>query len=381
MKLPLKESLNISLPALNALRQFQRQGTPLFYMTDHLNSSTLITDIGGNEIQRMDFEPYGALIENARSGNFMGIRHTYTGQEEDPETGLMYYQARYYDPVVGIFTSADSLIPNPSIPQSFNRFSYANNSPIIYIDPTGHLSLNPINWVKDTVRFVGNTYDAIKNGDVKSIIITAAVIAAAVYTGGAASAYMQTIMTGYGSSLGGSIFAGAVTGAVAGAAGGTAAGFVGGFGSGILSGRSFGESWSAGVEGAFCGAVSGTITGGVVGAGVGAYDYLSRTNAIAQLSNDEFENLTDNYDPYENLQKGDVLASNNSADTTINDNGQIKLMRKTLQDGGKIPINLGNTPKQVNFLRRIWNRAIEWYDKHVKIWDKESKSNFEKLKE
>jgi RHS repeat-associated protein len=256
-------------------------GEKLFYMTDHLRSSTLITDGSGIEIQRMDYEPYGAMIENARSSNTAGLRHTYTGQEADFGTGLMYYNARYYDPIIATFISADSIVPGPSSPQSFNRYSYVLNNPVIYIDPTGHFSLNPVNWVKDTVDFAKNTYKAAREGNIKQLIITAAVITAAVYTGGAAAAWMGPMMSAYAGSLGGSILAGAVTGAVSGAAAGAAAGFVGGFGSSILSGRSFGESLFAGNRGAFKGAIGGAVTGAVIGAGAGAYKYLNRPDSIA----------------------------------------------------------------------------------------------------
>ena len=46
--------------------------------------------------------------------------------------------ARFYLPSVGRFASADSIVPNPGNPQSFNRYSYVKNSPINRVDPTGH---------------------------------------------------------------------------------------------------------------------------------------------------------------------------------------------------------------------------------------------------
>ena len=90
------------------LATIKPSGEILFYSSDHLGSSVLITDASGNEVQRLDYEPYGAFIENERSGNAGGIRHTFTGQEADSESGLMYYRARYYDPVVGLLSA---LIP------------------------------------------------------------------------------------------------------------------------------------------------------------------------------------------------------------------------------------------------------------------------------
>ena len=61
----------------------------------------------------------------------------YTGQRLD-STGLMYYRARYYAQGLGRFVSADTMVPEPSNPQSLNRFSYTRNNPLKYIDPSGH---------------------------------------------------------------------------------------------------------------------------------------------------------------------------------------------------------------------------------------------------
>jgi RHS repeat-associated protein len=61
----------------------------------------------------------------------------FTGQRLDG-TGLYYYNARYYDPIIGRFISADTIVPNPANPQAFNRYSYCLNNPLKYIDPSGH---------------------------------------------------------------------------------------------------------------------------------------------------------------------------------------------------------------------------------------------------
>jgi RHS repeat-associated protein len=55
----------------------------------------------------------------------------------DPESGLYYYGGRYYDPELGRFISPDPFVPEPSDPQSLNRYSYVLNNPVNYIDPTG----------------------------------------------------------------------------------------------------------------------------------------------------------------------------------------------------------------------------------------------------
>ena len=56
--------------------------------------------------------------------------------------GLIYMNARYYLPEVGRFISADTIVPDPKDPQTYNRYSYALNSPTNYTDPTGHCTSN-----------------------------------------------------------------------------------------------------------------------------------------------------------------------------------------------------------------------------------------------
>jgi RHS repeat-associated protein len=61
----------------------------------------------------------------------------YTGQRElDSEMGLMDYKARFYSPLLGRFVQPDTITPDG--PQGLNRYSYANNNPIVYNDPNGH---------------------------------------------------------------------------------------------------------------------------------------------------------------------------------------------------------------------------------------------------
>ncbi len=52
--------------------------------------------------------------------------------------GLYFYHARYYDPALGRFIQPDTIVPNPGDPQALNRYSYAANNPVRYMDPSGH---------------------------------------------------------------------------------------------------------------------------------------------------------------------------------------------------------------------------------------------------
>jgi RHS repeat-associated protein len=68
-----------------------------------------------------------------------GVFYQFSDQERDTYTGLYNYDARLYDPVIGQFMSADTIVPGSGFdPQMLNRFSYVRNNPPIYTDPTGH---------------------------------------------------------------------------------------------------------------------------------------------------------------------------------------------------------------------------------------------------
>ncbi len=66
-------------------------------------------------------------------------KYTYTGQFSNVgDFGLMFYNARWYDPSLGRFAQADTVVPDASHPQSYDRYAYSFNNPLKYIDPTGH---------------------------------------------------------------------------------------------------------------------------------------------------------------------------------------------------------------------------------------------------
>ena len=84
------------------------------------------------------YHPYGA--QRSVSGTLRTDR-TFTGQKEDG-TGLLYYNARYYDPALGAFISPDSMVPDPGMVVDYNRFLYAKGNPLKYSDPSGYTSLD-----------------------------------------------------------------------------------------------------------------------------------------------------------------------------------------------------------------------------------------------
>jgi len=106
-----------------------------YYHKDHLNSSSVMTNASGVKVEGTEYAPYGTVR------TFAGTPVTsyrYTGKELDTDTGLYYYGARYYDPMIGRFITADSVVSDFYDPQDLNRYAYARNNPMKYVDPNGH---------------------------------------------------------------------------------------------------------------------------------------------------------------------------------------------------------------------------------------------------
>jgi RHS repeat-associated protein len=113
-----------------------KQGENLSYiMQDHLGSTSATTNASGLLTSAIKYFPFGVC---RNSSGTLPTDKLFTGQRLDDNTGLYYYGARYYDPVIGRFISADTIVPNPANPQTLNRYSYCLNNPLKYIDPSGH---------------------------------------------------------------------------------------------------------------------------------------------------------------------------------------------------------------------------------------------------
>ena len=173
-----------------ALRTITGTDNKLYYLlTDHLGSTSVSYRSDGGQTVTQKYKPWGEVRPNGV--NSLPTKYTYTGQYSEVDSfGLMYYLARWYDPVLGRFNQPDSIIPSrgegstpngigyvpqgnysalvvdyhetqfleqlnyennsklqnqkiqlPPVPKdstAFDRYAYSLNNPVKYTDPSGH---------------------------------------------------------------------------------------------------------------------------------------------------------------------------------------------------------------------------------------------------
>ena len=115
-------------------RNAMRKGNTLSYLlSDHLGSTSLTTNASGALVSELRYKAWG---ETRYSSGTTATNYRYTGQREESSFGLYFFNARWVDVQLGRFVQADSIVPGGV--QGLDRYAYVGNSPIRYIDPSGH---------------------------------------------------------------------------------------------------------------------------------------------------------------------------------------------------------------------------------------------------
>ena len=107
-----------------------RGGQTYTYLLDRLGSVRGLADAAGNLVASYRYDPWGNLL--ASTGTIANPLR-FTSREYDEESGLYFYRARYYDPVVGRFISRDPL----AVSEQSGTYTYVDNAPSAWTDPFG----------------------------------------------------------------------------------------------------------------------------------------------------------------------------------------------------------------------------------------------------
>ncbi|MEK6844055.1 MAG: RHS repeat-associated core domain-containing protein [Nanoarchaeota archaeon] len=112
-------------------------GTKTFYHSDHLGSTSLVTNQSGHIVEEEFYLPFGDVYSGAESNRFL-----HAGQEFSNLVNLYLRGIRYYEPSnLFRFIQPDNTIPDIYNPQDLNRYSYVRNNPYKYVDPSGESPL------------------------------------------------------------------------------------------------------------------------------------------------------------------------------------------------------------------------------------------------
>jgi len=136
------ESVNMDVPLASIIKVKKGSGVWVknYTYTNYQGSTAFILDAQGKYLpefqdgaQYFRYFAYGGQINNINLAT-LPRENTYTGQKKDLSTGLMYYNARYYNPATGLFQQ-----PDP-VDDGFNRYAYVGGNPIMMTDPSGTIA-------------------------------------------------------------------------------------------------------------------------------------------------------------------------------------------------------------------------------------------------
>jgi RHS repeat-associated protein len=114
-----------------------------YFVTDHLGSIAVATDATGAVVERDAYDPWGKRRNvNGTDDTTCSLTattfHGYTGHDHIDANCLINMNARIYDPTIGRFMSADTIVQSPFDSQALNRYAYVENRPLSLTDPTGN---------------------------------------------------------------------------------------------------------------------------------------------------------------------------------------------------------------------------------------------------
>jgi RHS repeat-associated protein len=158
------------------------EGGRRHFHLDHLGSPRLVTGQDTKEMSEHDFEPFGMesnpQYQETAGGfdredpkKFTGHERDYAPPGQPPQSTayLDYMHARYYSPGVERFLSVDPVLGDSHRPQSWNRYVYASNNPVTFVDPNGEAPIEPALLQFFRAAFGGASFSDVDVREVKML--------------------------------------------------------------------------------------------------------------------------------------------------------------------------------------------------------------------
>ncbi|MEE9357303.1 RHS repeat domain-containing protein [Candidatus Vondammii sp. HM_W22] len=128
---------------------------------DHLGSTNVITNENAQVVERNSFDAFGSRRQtnwqDPLSQLFSLFSRGYTGHEQFDGVGLIHMNGRMYDARLGRFLSADPHVQSLANPQSLNRYTYVNNNPLSFTDPSGYFFKKLFKMIHKNILFVSGS--------------------------------------------------------------------------------------------------------------------------------------------------------------------------------------------------------------------------------
>ena len=116
-------------------------GATYYYATNIQGDVVAILNASGTAVVTYTYDAWGNILTTTGTlASTLGTHNPlrYRGYVYDPETGLYYLQSRYYNPQMGRFICADSLVSTGQGILGNNMFAYCGNNPVLFCDPAGY---------------------------------------------------------------------------------------------------------------------------------------------------------------------------------------------------------------------------------------------------
>ncbi len=126
----------------------EEEGTLHYLAGDHLGTTSVVFSSAGALVAESRHYPYG---EERWSSGTVPTDYRFTGQLLESDLSIYIMGARWYDPYIARWLSADTVVPNPAQPQGLNRYAYVYGCPVSRTDPSGHC-LPEESWCKPHIE-------------------------------------------------------------------------------------------------------------------------------------------------------------------------------------------------------------------------------------